>query len=378
MNKVETIKRELSVLTRGSNLEMLETYKNFPVFFGCTENPLEDDMSADMTWMIERSSGMIQLGGLLPPEILYQAQHVDGTGKTWGDFYSYFSDYILRRGVKKVLEIGGGAGKLSIEAMRQNSELSWTILEPNPLIESKGRLKVIKGFFDLNFSYEGEYDAIVLSHTLEHINDPLNFLETTRSFMSDKELLIVALPNLKVWLQNKFTNALNFEHHMYLTDYYFEYMADSVGLEIVDQEYMGDHSVIFSLKRSETKRGLTVPKRYDENKQLFRDYSDYYKKLVAELNRAVSSADGPVYLFGAHIFSVFLIYMGLDEKRIVSILDNSPIKTGKRLYGSNLRVASPKVIAEVESPTVILKVGIHRDDIYDDLFRINKKVKIIE
>ena len=63
----------------------------------------------------------------------------------------------------------------------------------------------------------------------------------------------------------------------------------------------------------------------------------------------------------------FLIQMGLDTNKIVSILDNDKNKQGKRLYGSNLFVESPKILENVVSPHIILKAGVYDNEIKSDI-----------
>ena len=49
------------------------------------------------------------------------------------------------------------------------------------------------------------------------------------------------------------------------------------------------------------------------------------------------------------IFSQYLFAFGLDIKPIISILDNSPIKIGKRLYGYDIDVNSPKILSNYKN-----------------------------
>jgi len=61
------------------------------------------------------------------------------------------------------------------------------------------------------------------------------------------------------------------------------------------------------------------------------------------------------------------------------LLDNDPNKQGKRLYGTNLQVASPKILADVENPVIILKAGVYNDEIKKDIVEnINKKTLFFE
>jgi hypothetical protein len=54
-------------------------------------------------------------------------------------------------------------------------------------------------------------------------------------------------------------------------------------------------------------------------------------------------------------------------------LDNDPQKQGKRLYGTSLKINSPKILAGLEEPKVILKAGVCNDEIKEDILKnINK------
>ena len=98
-----------------------------------------------------------------------------------------------------------------------------------------------------------------------------------------------------------------------------------------------------------------------------------------QINNKIKNAKQPVYLFGAHIFAQYLIAFGLDTSCIVSLLDNDLNKHGKRLYGTNLTVNSPKVLAELENPVVILKAGVYNQEIQTDILNnINDSVVFLE
>ena len=86
-----------------------------------------------------------------------------------------------------------------------------------------------------------------------------------------------------------------------------------------------------------------------------------------------------MYLYGAHIFAQYLIEFGLDTNRIVNLLDNDPNKQGKRLYGTSLKVKSPKALRAVKNPIVILKAGVYNQEIKDDILgNINSAVTFLE
>ena len=83
-------------------------------------------------------------------------------------------------------------------------------------------------------------------------------------------------------------------------------------------------------------------------------------------------------MFGAHVFSQYLISFGLRSKKILYILDNDKKKQNKRLYGTNLTVKSPKILSKYKNPLVILKVGVYFNEIKNDITKnINHKTKFL-
>ena len=86
-----------------------------------------------------------------------------------------------------------------------------------------------------------------------------------------------------------------------------------------------------------------------------------------------------IYLFGAHIFSQMLIHFGLRIDKVRCILDNDPLKQGKRLYGTSFRVKSPEVLRNEDKPIVVLNAGAYSGEIKDDIVkRINSKTTFLE
>ncbi|MBR9705592.1 class I SAM-dependent methyltransferase [Candidatus Pacearchaeota archaeon] len=354
----------------------MQTLKNFPVFFGCTDEPAEDDIFADMKWAIDPETGVIQLTELIPLEILYKEQHVDGCGATWMKQYESFASYIAEKNPNSVLEIGGGQGTLAELVTQKLPNAEWAIIEPNPTHKGSDQIKIIKGFFDENFKYDKEINIVVFSHVWEHAYDPRLFIEHIASFLKPGGKLIFAYPDLKLWLEKKYTNAINFEHTMLLTDHHVEYLLRQYGFRLVDKRPYEDNSFFYTAEKVDEKLDdAPIENKYEEYKKIFMDYVEYHEKMIAEINDKVEKADTPVYLFGAHIFSQHLISCGLKIDKVVSILDNSPTKQGKRLYGTNLITESPKILADKSIVNVILKAGVHNEEIKKDILEnINDQV----
>ncbi len=370
------INRFKSVITKKENLEHLYLFKNFPVFFGCVETPESDDIVADMDWAIDPETGVIQLIKLIPLDILYQEQHVDGYGPTWQQYYADFANYISKQKPKTILEIGGGMGILAEKVIENSPNSAWIIVEPNPKYSGNKNIKIISEFFDENFKYENKVDAVVFSQVMEHAYDPKSFLDAIAKFIKPGGRLIFAYPNLQLWIDRKYTNALNFEHTMLLTEHHIDYLLPHHGFNVIDKIKYKDHSFFYTVERVvNIKTPKNIENKYNEYKKLFLNFISYHESMVEKLNNKIINSNNPTYLFGAHIFSTYLLSFGLKTGKIVSLLDNSPLKQGKRLYGTNLKVESPKILADKGPVNVILKAGIYNKEIKKDILEnINNKV----
>jgi len=270
------IQRDKDVITGVADLEHLYTFKDFPVFMGCTDQPREEDLVADMSWHISPLSGMIQLNPLLPLEVVYVEEHGSGTvGDVWNQHHAAFAEFVTKyASVNSVLEIGGLHGHLAKKCLEKR-DLNWTIVEPNPRIDASIPVKVIKAFFDDKFTSKEKYDAVVHSHVLEHIYDPLTFMRHVASFMNKDSLLIMSVPNLEAMLRNKYTNCLNFEHTYFASEDFVKYFLSYFGYELIESNYFrDDHSVFFCAKKvKDTIEEIAIPREfYIKNKRLFEDY----------------------------------------------------------------------------------------------------------
>jgi 2-polyprenyl-3-methyl-5-hydroxy-6-metoxy-1,4-benzoquinol methylase len=378
MNNIE---RNRDVVFNNPDLEDLYTFKNFPVFMGCTDEDETFDVLSDMSWKISKKSGMIQLNPLIPLELVYNNQHGSGTtGKSWIEHHLSFADFIDKYKPKNVLEIGGLHGILAEKFLQKNPNTKWTIIDPNPVVSDSLPINVIKGFFDNNFSSLEKFDTIIHSHLFEHVYNPDEFMAHKSSFMSSGNLLIFSVPNMGVMLKRKFTNFINFEHTIHLTQEYIDYFLSKYNFEVKEKFfYKDDHSIFYCAEKVSNSTICKIPEHmYNMNKNLFEDYISSHLDDVNYINKMIEETNMPVYLFGAHVFSQFLINFGLNISKIVCLLDNDSKKDNKRLYGTSLISKSPNILKDVNQALVILRAGTHNEEIKDDILKkINPNILFI-
>ena len=181
------------------------------------------------------------------------------------------------------------------------------------------KINVIKGFFEDSSINIQSSDTIVFSHVLEHAYDPALFMQLIYNKINYGQTVYLSYPRLEVWLDKKYTNALNFEHTVFLTEPHLDAMFEKIGFKLNKKEYFQDHSVFYKLTKSEPKI-INFPNLYDQNITLFNSFIKHHQDDVRKLNNLMSASQSHFYLFGAHIFSQFLIVWDLTLIKLSSCL----------------------------------------------------------
>lgn len=372
------ILRNLDVIYRKDDLEPLYSFKKFPVFMGATTEDPATDLLVDMDFWISRGTGMIQLNPLLPLEVLYPAAHGAGcVGRSWESHHAELAKFISKFRPKSVLEIGGAHGILA-NNYQKIEDIDWTILEPNPTPVEGCKAKIIKGFFDEKFNYSDTVDAVVHSHVFEHIYDPSLFMEHLANFLEDGKMLIFSVPNMRVMVERKYTNCLNFEHTVYLAENYIDTLLTENKFDIIEkQNFQDDHSIFYAAVRSVSAKRIPLKTGlYEKNRNLYLDYVKFHKELVNSINKQIrNNQDRKIFLFGAHVQAQYLIGFGLAINSIDAILDNDTNKHGKRLYGTEKSISSPAILKNLDRPLVIVRAGTFTDEIITQVRMINSSIE---
>ena len=362
---MEMISRDSCVVSGQKDLELLHCFEDFPVHMGCVNTPPTEDLSARMAWWISRTTGSIQLNPLVPLEVLYGQGHGSGTvGELWRRHHKAFCEFALRYQPRHVVEIGGGHGCLANEYLDVVPDAQWTMVEPNPTVAARDRLRVVRGLVDEHYQADATTDAILHSHLLEHIYEPSYFVGLVAKNLPENGYHLFSIPNLRLMLERNYTNCLDFEHTVFLSEEYIDYLLTAAGFMIHSKEYfLDDHSIFYATRKSSDLVPHSLPRLYEWHRELFQDYVSFHQVLAKDLNQRISSHSGEVFVFGAHVFTQYLIAFGLDTGGVVSILDNDPNKQGRRLYGTQLRVEPPSVLRQAANPALVLRGGVYNEEI---------------
>jgi hypothetical protein len=240
-------------------------------------------------------------------------------------------------------------------------------------------IKIIKGYIEDNYFELKDKDSVVHSHVLEHVYQPVKFINQISNHISIGTDMYVSFPNMEGLIESGGLNSLNFEHTYLLDPSQAETIFVTAGFEVLEKKKYLMHSYFYHLK----KRSNSCNKHRELNNT--KAQSIKFLRMVESLvefavstNKLIDAHSGPIYLFGAHVFSQSLIFLGLKTDKIVGILDNATEKQNKRLYGTPFQVFNPSVISELNNVMIVLNASHYQSEIRDQLKSINRNIMIVE
>ena len=112
----------------------------------------------------------------------------------------------------------------------------------------------------LAVSTAAPFDVVVHSHVFEHIYEPDRFMSHLAGFMPEGKSLVFSLPNMQAMMERKYTNCINFEHTVLLTEPYVEHLLAKHGFRLQKKSYfMDDHSIFYAAVRDRSVHATALP-----------------------------------------------------------------------------------------------------------------------
>jgi hypothetical protein len=328
---MKVVKRWSCCICGGSDLQEKLRLGKFPIYIGTILGDPSDDLFFDQIWAECGDCGCLQLLELPPANLVYQSNHnFDVVGDVWKFHHDSFANFIAKKKYNKIIEIGASHGYLA-----------------------------------------------------NRLYNPVEFVDNISRYAEIGADIFVSIPNFKGFIDSGALNSLNFEHTFLLDPKHAELMFENAGFSILNSKNYLNHSFFYHLKKSHNalnaKREFSNISSQSSN---FLDLISNLRKFVELINIIIDDLsvkeERKIYLFGANIFSQGLITLGINQSKITGILDNSPNKQNQRLYGTNLIVQSPSIIAEHKDVHVVLNASHYQNEIRDQLKSLNKNVVIIE
>ena len=359
----------------GSKLQEKQRLRSFPIYMGVSS--IEDSpVYNDKVFGACPKCGSVQLKQLIPLSVLYKKNHNSAIGKVWEKHHTEFCHFIKDVVYGNIIEIGGGNLKVANFLSQEKSIKKMTVFDKSfPFAKKSDKIILKKQFFN-HKKIKEKPDAIIHTHLIEHLYNPLEEMKRMCDLLKKEGLMMFAAPLIDRMLKDNYTNAINFEHTFVLCEKMIENIMIHSGMRIISKKYFSDHAAFFIAKK-EKSIDKAIIHNYPGHYKVFENFYNYH---VSEVNRIrnLINNKGNVFIFGAHIFTQYLLGFGLDEHLFLNVLDNDPKKQNNYLYGSKLKVKSPKILKDLKQPVVVLKAAMYTEEIMKDILEnINPNTRFI-
>ena len=364
--------------------ESIVDFGEMPVYMGCVSTPEVNDVNWSMEWGIN-PNGLLTVLNPPPLALVYPEQHSDPTNSSlWMRHHHSLASFIASIAESQdVLEIGAAHGILSeIVSSEHPGRFNWVIVEPNPTNVDRTSVRIIRGWFpEALVDERASWPVIVSSHVLEHALDPIKFVRDCNLSQPVGGQLILSWPDMQKMAERTDLNMLNFEHLHYLPSTIVIKILELSGYEVEEFREFEGHSVFLSAKKTNESLSLLTEESLTTNASELAELSVRYKRTlestVKKFNDAMRDWEGDIWLFGAHIFTQYLIAGGLELSRAVGILDNAKSKHGLRLYGTNLLVHSPSELSGKSDQLILLAAALYEEEIIAQLKTIELSESVV-
>jgi len=285
--------------------------------------------------------------------IIYGDHTVGAYGSIRSSHNIKFASFILENSnINGILEVGAGNGELS-DIILENKKISYTINDPS-YGGNLSNKQVIPSFFEETDNNLLLDDTIVMSHVFEHFYKPIYILKKLQSMKTLKHIYI-SLPDFETYIQQGTYHLLNPEHTYYVETQFLENIFLFHGFKIARKYHHENHSIFLEFIRTNSTLS-TFPK----NLHSVSNITMFFKNIlnnISNINNLIKDTTKEIYVWPCSVQILFIFALGLHQYKILNVLDNSPLKIGRYLYGCNLYCKSLNEVSQTNSDKIIILTG---------------------
>ncbi|MFT6364372.1 MAG: SAM-dependent methyltransferase [Planctomycetota bacterium] len=248
---------------------------------------------------------------------------------------------------KRLVEIGCGEGLFLQRLARYGNHCIG--FEPGPDAE-RARANGVEAYpeyFQGSRLYSLEADAIICRHVIEHLANPLDFLEDIAIACCEAgltPLFFAEVPLIEKAMKQNRVNDFLYEHVSNFTLNSFQTMFERAGFEVLDVRPRFQDEVVTIVARPKPK-----PLQLAVRMQAARFKVSIAEQLVSvrETLTAWKNDGSRVALWGGTGKGAALINMfGIDASLVSTVIDSDARKTGGFVPGTGQEIRSPEYLAD--------------------------------
>jgi len=237
-----------------------------------------------------------------------------------------------------VLDVGCGKGLLLSEMAKIRTDLKLFGLEPSANARKHAALNIpnihVQSDTLADSSYaDKSFDLVLSVGVLEHVSDPINFIQEIVSKMKEGAYIFLSVPNL----ENNPTDVITYDHLSRFTEASFRATITRSGLKV--QEIIKDGRVpMWAIARRDNEGSNSIG-RCDDG-EVAKVAAKWFRKCVEsyrELSIFRKKKQGSIGVYGSGLlFNSALALGAISVKDVSIVIDDNPHMHGRNKLGLNV------------------------------------------
>jgi len=263
-------------------------------------------------------------------------------GALWSGFLTGLRDNLLKRLPERpvVVEIGHGDGSFLAALADERPNGRYFGFDPNGASTGGGPVTLRAELFEPSRHLaEIKPDLIITRHVLEHLANPLGFLQRLSFAAGQSEtgcLIYLEVPCIDRVIETGRTVDLYYEHNSQFTSNSFSRMLARCASRVEEIGHGYDGEVIFGLARI---GGSPAQVAIAAEATLYGDAARRAERVIRQQLASLHSAGRKVAIWGGTGKSAaFMNRYGVDAMRFPIVVDSDPAKTGTFVPGTGQQI----------------------------------------
>lgn len=274
---------------------------------------------------------------------------------------------------KRIVEIGSGKGDF-LEMLCELGDNHGVGFDPSYLPGATERTKThqieyIQDFYSEKYA-DRSADFVCCRHTLEHIDDPIGFMQMVRRTIGERDAMVFfEVPNGLFTLQDMAIWDIIYEHCSYFTRYSLTYLFESCGFAVMDVRTTFDDQYLCISAKPKNDNEIDSAASWNRPAEILSDVNEFatrYRAKAQEDNTmlsAMAAEDKKVVIWGSGSKGITYLNLLPAAEAIAYAVDINPRKQGKYITGGGQRIVAPEFLNDYAPDAVIVMNPIYGKEI---------------
>jgi hypothetical protein len=326
-------------------------------------------LGIDQAFQYCEKCGHGQLENLVSPRLLYEEKNygfrtsASTTARRGSDFFMSVLDEATKgREFKCVLDVGCN----DLFLLRQLKDRSHVRIGIDPILHGHEQESLAEGIVSIGKTLDatdpselpGMPDLVVCRHTLEHVLDPIPFVETLLRIADDNALFVFELPGFDALIERMRFDQVFHQHVNYFAKSSFQELLRRTGcVPVVQKENYHDWGAMaIAFRKGKVGVGdTTLSKRQWTVKGILSRYETFRLEIGAARAALEEYSNGNIFGYGAaQMLPVLGYHMGTDFAGLQAVLDDDLEKDGMGYWNLPVRIMHSGKVDSLSEATVLI------------------------